>query len=141
VVRAQVASPARDHASPPQEFRDVQAILSVINVRIMSKDKTQKSILGFFQRGPAQLPVNTKKQSVANSPVVRQPLTPAPSSDAVLKEEDEEEVKLVKRKNALPSPVTPATSNGTPAASETSIEPTMHSSPLRKVYRVYSPQK
>lgn len=111
----------------------------------------QKSILGFFKKqgsSPLQPQVNgtsksrvtlpigsPKKKSVSEISEAGQTLTPVPSSDALLNEdEDGEEVTArVQRKRAafgLPSPVTPATAVANDASSVS-----LASSPTRKVCR------
>ena len=114
--------------------------------------KSQKSILGFFQRKPAgplqpqvngvstaepaTLPIGSpKKKSVQHASKVAQNLTPAPSSDAIVPDDDEDDVLGPTRKRksgfGLPSPVTPATVHGSDASPNGAS-----SSPTRKVCRV-----
>jgi hypothetical protein len=111
-----------------------------------AKSQKQKSILGFFHKKdssplqpqingasqrPVMLPLSPKKKSVPRS-TVGQTLTPAPSSDAVM-DEDEDDVIVPSRKKrapvGLPSPVTPATTTIKDASSVT-----MSNSPSRKVW-------
>ena len=108
--------------------------------------KTQKSILGFFQKKSTPsagfdgqgttttLPIGSpKKKFVQQAPSrVSQTLTPAPSSDAVVEEDDEDIIPTRPRKRGigLPSPVTPASLDG---AHENGLPALGSSSPLRKV--------
>ena len=130
-------------------------INSVNVITKMSSDSTkprQKSILGFFQQrnqglrsksparpasnGTKTLPIGSpKKQSVSKrSARPSQTLTPAPSSDAVAANEDDEDVVVpAKSKRAttgLPSPVTPI---GLDGALDEVNAPNFTSSPSRKV--------
>ena len=113
----------------------------------------QKSILGFFRRGQASsqakssstpklngttsLPIGSLKKQLVKGASSKplQTLTPAPSSDAVVEEEDEDVVKPSKAKNkvvtGLPSPVTPMGLDGSIDA-ETLCALT--NSPSRKVW-------
>jgi hypothetical protein len=114
-----------------------------------STGKSQKSILGFFQKKtvgalqpqingvsssgrsielPIGSPKKKKQQLVSQGPSFSQSLTPAPSSDAidVGEEEDEDDVQPAPKRragNGLPSPLTPAERGVT----------CMSSSPIRKV--------
>ena len=114
--------------------------------------KAQKSILGFFGKKPAgsqqesssipstlngtaSLPIGSpKKKLVPKAPSkVSQTLTPAPSSDAIEPDEDDEDVLPSKSRRAapgLPSPVTPAGFDG---AEETPPSFIPSSTPIRKV--------
>ena len=113
--------------------------------------KTQKSILGFFQKKSTPsagfggqgttttLPIGSpKKKFVQQAPSrVSQILTPAPSSDVVEEEEDEDIVPTRPRKRGigLPSPVTPA---GLDGSHEDGLPALGSSSPLRKVRQLTS---
>ena len=110
------------------------------------KASGQRSILGFFPKKPAvqqssspvslntTLPIGSpKKKLVQNAqPAVGQSLTPAPSSDAVIAEDDEDinPIKPRRRGIGLPSPVTPASLDG---AVEFRHDVPLSSSPPRKV--------
>ena len=113
-----------------------------------SASKSQKSILGFFQRkstnspqpntngarklgGSTTLPIGSpKKQLVQRAPVrISQSLTPAPSSDAI-EAEEEGNVRPLKA-CGLPSPTSP------PSLDSGSRMP-LSSSPTRKVRREVS---
>ena len=111
-----------------------------------ASSKGQKSILGFFQKKPSggqtpskapvitTLPIGSPKKKFVQqaSSRVSQNLTPAPSSDAVVEEEDEDVVPVRprKRETGLPSPLTPASLDG--AVEPVAVAPAS-SSPLRKV--------
>lgn len=114
--------------------------------------KGQKSILGFFQKKSAEasptapissgnsltLPIGSPKKAASKAPRgLDQHLTPAPSSDAVKEEdEDEESVKPMRfriKNTGLTSPLTPLTFDG---ASDP-IDPVPSSSPSRKAYYLH----
>ena len=95
----------------------------------LQSSKNQTSIAGFFQKKTATPSISSTSKingsvfPVRSSPSKKykrypagsdQSLTPAPSSDAVEKEEEEDELKPVvangtSKPNGLPSPITPAT--------------------------------
>ena len=126
--------------------------LGILKMPVDSSRPGQKSILGFFQRGTPgtqqsksptptslngtkKLPIGSpKKQSVNRAFAKSAPsLTPAPSSDAVVEEEDEDVAKPSKprkQQTGLPSPVTPV---GLDGALDVVAVSGLTSSPSRKV--------
>ena len=120
-----------------------------------SQTPAQKSILGFFQRkgqasqpaktgtpqtnGTKTLPIGSPKKQLVKKAAAKasQTLTPAPSSDAAVNEDEDEEdvVKPSKGKRApmgLPSPVTPM---GLDGVQDDAFGGSFTSSPSRKVER------
>ena len=113
-----------------------------------AKSAKHKSILDFFHKKPASplgpnvngaspraavtLPLGSpKKKSVPHAAAAAQTLTPVPSSDAMV-EDDEDVVAPARKKRSifgLPSPVTPANASGDAASGSYT------NSPSRKVSR------
>lgn len=111
-----------------------------------SSTKGQKSILGFFQKkaseqqkllgpsGTTTLPIGSPKKKLVPKapPRATQNLTPAPSSDAVEADEDEDVVPTKgRRRPAVQSPMTPASLDG---AVDSGLAKEPISSPSRKVF-------
>jgi len=110
--------------------------------------KNQRSILGFFKTPTAlrqqPAPINNSISDVLATPAekpklvpisankLRACLTPAPSSDALEEDNENEDVQPLEKARGLPSPITPSQESASSSPALTTAET---GSPLRKVCR------